>query len=267
MELKRSGDFRPQEAGRAKKNAGEIDALIKSGALSIEELLQELDNNPKISLQERDALRSRLAIPLSSQNEALREQIRDLEERVAIDELTGLPNRAFLKHILNNYLQQLQSEGIRRESTPQAIMIIYLDIKEFKTFNDTYGHPGGDQALLAVAQRLKEATRPTDERFRPHGDEFVIILPISGKEGDIGPEEYFNRIKNKINNNLTAEVQETLEGIEIKKFVPVRISMGYDLVKRGDKRSVDEILDRADKAMYEDKRRSQRRSSDQEESS
>ena len=81
MELKRPGGFSPQEAGKAKKNAGEIDALIKSGTLSIEELLQELDNNPKISLQERDALRSRLAIPLSSQNEALREQIRDLEER------------------------------------------------------------------------------------------------------------------------------------------------------------------------------------------
>lgn len=96
------------------------------------------------------------------------------EERIRYqafyDDLTGLPNRAFLKDRI-----ALEIARTRRSHTRFALM--YLNLDRFKRINDTYGHEAGDAVLQETARRLKQAVRADDLAARIGGDEFVILLP------------------------------------------------------------------------------------------
>jgi len=92
-----------------------------------------------------------------------------LEAQALSDELTGLPNRrAWIEE-----LQRVQA-AIRRNGQPAAVAI--LDIDHFKRVNDTFGHPGGDQALRALAKIFRAALRGEDFLARIGGEEFALVL-------------------------------------------------------------------------------------------
>lgn len=82
------------------------------------------------------------------------------------DALTGLPNRVYLTH---------QLEDVLRMGQPAAVL--YVDLDRYKLINDTLGHSVGDQVLIDVAKRLRESIRRTDIPGRMGGDEFVLLLP------------------------------------------------------------------------------------------
>jgi diguanylate cyclase (GGDEF)-like protein len=82
------------------------------------------------------------------------------------DALTGLPNRVYLTH---------QLEDVLRMGKPAAVL--YVDLDRYKLINDTLGHSVGDQVLIDVAKRLRESIRRTDIPGRMGGDEFVLLLP------------------------------------------------------------------------------------------
>lgn len=233
----------PENLDKRKLNFQQLKSLIEKGRLTLEEL-----KAAEIPLDERNALAFFLA-------ERLVPQVRDLEERVGIDGLTGLPNINFLKYILNNYIQQLNPEG-NRESNLKAIIIVYLDIKNFWEFNDTYGHNIGDKALVSVAERLRKVIREGDTAFRLHGDEFVIIMPLSAGDGLV-PDDFFKRVKRAVNADLLVDVMETQgEGIlALSRGVPIKISMGCEVLKPGDGRTVDDVIKTAEQKMYKDKRK------------
>ena len=84
------------------------------------------------------------------------------------DPLTGLPNRLMLQNRLEHAAQRAQ-----RSNTNAAIL--FADLDRFKQVNDTYGHPVGDELLLAVARRLARLVRPGDTLARVSGDEFVFL--------------------------------------------------------------------------------------------
>lgn len=86
------------------------------------------------------------------------------------DPLTGLRNRTGLSELLERDLQTA-----RRNGSPLSVLMI--DIDHFKSINDNFGHAGGDAALVAVAQQLKENLRTVDATFRFGGEEFMAILP------------------------------------------------------------------------------------------
>ena len=93
-----------------------------------------------------------------------------LEYQTQIDSLTGLYNRrAFEKKIEDEF------ERSKRYGNPLSILI--LDVDNFKTINDTYGHHGGDAALVRIAETLREKTRQSDFACRYGGEEFLLILP------------------------------------------------------------------------------------------
>jgi diguanylate cyclase (GGDEF)-like protein len=96
-----------------------------------------------------------------------------IQERLAsvarIDGLTGLPNRAEL-------LDRLEQALARCRRTGQSLACLYMDIDRFKHVNDTYGHAGGDAALIEFGARLRGSVRATDLVARLAGDEFVIAL-------------------------------------------------------------------------------------------
>ncbi|MCI0511533.1 diguanylate cyclase/phosphodiesterase with PAS/PAC sensor(s) [Chromohalobacter marismortui] len=92
-----------------------------------------------------------------------------LERRAIYDPLTSLFNREHFGGALENLLSGLSYTGI-------GVAVLFIDLDDFKPVNDTYGHATGDEALVIIAQRLKQQTRSTDLVARLGGDEFVIAL-------------------------------------------------------------------------------------------
>jgi diguanylate cyclase (GGDEF)-like protein/PAS domain S-box-containing protein len=115
-----------------------------------------------------DALMQQLAETLSS-TISLYLQRKTAEQRLMHaslhDALTGLPNRVYLTHQLD--------ESIK---VGRASAVLYVDLDRFKLINDTLGHSVGDQVLIEVARRLRESIRPTDVAGRIGGDEFILLL-------------------------------------------------------------------------------------------
>ena len=81
------------------------------------------------------------------------------------DNLTGLPNRAYVNHQLREWLR-----------ANREVALLYIDLDRYKLINDTLGHAAGDKVLIEVAQRLRASIRPGDMAGRMGGDEFVVLL-------------------------------------------------------------------------------------------
>ena len=99
-----------------------------------------------------------------------------IENLVHFDQLTGLPNRT----LLNDRFKYALSLAQRSR---EQLAVMFLDLDNFKTINDTLGHTIGDQLLIEVSKRLKAALREEDTISRQGGDEFFLILPGTDENG------------------------------------------------------------------------------------
>jgi diguanylate cyclase (GGDEF)-like protein len=109
---------------------------------------------------------------LSSQIEVATEQrvrAETLYELAILDPLTGLYNRRFGE-------EYLRTEIARAENTGNPLIVVLLDLDNFKNINDGHGHSAGDLVLQELARRLKRATRGSDIAVRLGGDEFLVVL-------------------------------------------------------------------------------------------
>lgn len=166
----------------------------------------------------------------------------ELEHRAFYDVLTDLPNRQLLIDSLSRSLAHN-----RRRSTYSALM--FLDLDNFKTINDTLGHHVGDDLLKRVASKLRSALRNEDMVARMGGDEFVVML---GELGD-GLEEARESawiVSNKLIELIAEKVVEG--GVELKVGTSIGIAM-YPVNEDDSEQDVDSILMQADTAMYEAK--------------
>ena len=154
----------------------------------------------------------------------------ELEKLATHDNLTKLPNR-----VLFNYHLQMAILKAKRESNKTAVL--FLDLDNFKYFNDTFGHSTGDFVLQKAAQYLKSQLRESDSVYRIGGDEFVIILENLKNEESI--LEIINRI---FNNN-----REILLSNDVA--VSLTFSMGISRYP-DDGSEVETLLHKADQAMY-----------------
>jgi diguanylate cyclase (GGDEF)-like protein/PAS domain S-box-containing protein len=92
-----------------------------------------------------------------------------LAHRAFHDELTGLPNRSL-------FTDRVEHALARRVREPGRIAVLFLDVDDFKTVNDSLGHAAGDSLLMAIAQRIDDCLRGGDTAARLGGDEFAILL-------------------------------------------------------------------------------------------
>ena len=131
---------------------------------------QDVHEISEASLQCSDAIAEQTALALA--NGRMRQV---LQNQSIKDPLTGLYNRRFME-------ETLERELARARRSESALSMIMLDLDNFKSLNDTHGHPAGDAVLQACASLLKNALRASDIACRYGGEELVIILPDCGLE-------------------------------------------------------------------------------------
>jgi diguanylate cyclase (GGDEF)-like protein len=174
-------------------------------------------------------------------NAEARAELRDASvrssEAALHDSLTGLPNRALM-------LERLEHAFARGPRTSGTCAVLFVDLNRFKRVNDTYGHQVGDELLIAVAQRLLTALRPSDTLARMSGDEFVILCE------DLDDPARADAIAVRVDAELARPF--LLSGIDVE--VHITASIGIAFTGRGSNSPVD-LIREADLAMYQSKRK------------
>lgn len=159
-------------------------------------------------------------------------RLKELEQMARLDRLTQLANRNHIETEL-----QMRFEEKKRYHVPFGIL--FMDIDNFKKFNDTYGHAVGDEVLKYVAKTLVKNSRPFDLYGRWGGEEFLgIIRNITG----LDLENLGNRLRLLVEASYLAHDSEKLH---------VTISIGATLVKEGD--TIATLINRADSLLYQSK--------------
>jgi diguanylate cyclase (GGDEF)-like protein len=123
-------------------------------------------------------------VSTSFEREELEKEMRDNAFR---DALTGLPNRALFLDRLDQVI------SATRRSAGARFAVLFLDLDDFKSINDSLGHIAGDQLIVQVGRRLRDAVRETDSIARLGGDEFALVLPRIESEEEV--LEVVNRIQ------------------------------------------------------------------------
>lgn len=151
--------------------------------------------------------------------------------------MTGSCNRRYGLDLLD---QQIKLARRRKSS----IIIAYIDIDNFKSINDLYGHEEGDKILKEVVKLLKSTLREVDIICRMGGDEFLLIFPDSSlKDLPI--------IYERINKNFT-ELNQNL-----KKPYQIGLSIGFSCYDPDQPESINKLIRIADQKMYEGKKKKQ----------
>jgi diguanylate cyclase (GGDEF)-like protein len=173
------------------------------------------------------------------QSEALQNRIVDLNIREKLlqvqashDDLTGLGNRTLLA---DRFFFSV--ERAKRNEKPFAILMI--DLNDFKSVNDEYGHAAGDSVLVITARRLVDAVRASDTVSRLGGDEFVLVMESFEDMKDLV------HIGRKLIETLSAEIT-----LETGERVKVGASVGFALYPN-DGTDMNDLLHVADKSMYD----------------
>jgi diguanylate cyclase len=146
------------------------EALSSATLRAASEELAAVIRSLRIEIRNRNMIDHQLA--------AAEEQEEGSRNAALRDDLTGLPNRALFRDRLQH--------GIAQAKRHQRILaVMFVDLDNFKTINDTYGHEAGDVVLRTVATRLKHNTRDADTVSRYGGDEFLYLLNQIRGESDI----------------------------------------------------------------------------------
>lgn len=199
---------------------GAVDYIVKP--FQKEVVLARVNTHLKLSETQRK---------LEKTNAELKELLNEVEYLSFHDEMTGLYNRRYFE----NELKRLST------SRRLPITLMVADMDKLKLINDNYGHKTGDQYIKGIAEVLKNSSRDEDIVARIGGDEFAIILPETGFEA---ADKIYQRIK--FNLRKYNQQQELVEQL--------KLSLGF-AVKTKKEQNLDQIFKKADKIMYNNKRK------------
>jgi diguanylate cyclase (GGDEF)-like protein len=144
--------------------------------------------------------------------------------------LTGIANRRLFYEVAN-------TEIVRAHRTPEPFTVMYIDVDNFKTINDTQGHDEGDLLLIAVASTIRHQIRESDTVARLGGDEFSVLFPATGKDA---AEVAVRKLKRALT-----------DAVETRW--PVTFSIGLVTYTTAPE-SVECVIRQADQVMYEAKK-------------
>lgn len=161
---------------------------------------------------------------------------REMERVSFTDPLTGVFNRRYFERFLKN-------EVARARRFNHTLSLAMLDVDHFKNFNDTLGHPAGDQLLRELADLLTATVRTTDIVARYGGEEFCVILPEISEDGALGFSERLRKVV----------ASHDFRHGNIQPEGRVTISLGVATFPK-DAHMVRDLIAKADAALYEAKR-------------
>lgn len=201
----------------------------------IEEVMRETRIIQLNALRSRDDLNAMRARVDEAEQEVVRLQneLAETSEMVRHDQLTGALNRKGLEETLDRELARA-----KRRQTP--ICVSLLDVDNFKTLNDTYGHQTGDDALVHLARVIRETMRPHDTLARYGGEEFLIILPDTTLPDAVSA---LTRLQRELTRRFFLHRNEKLL---------ITFSAGVTAFRENEPRN--ETIARADAAMYQAKK-------------
>jgi diguanylate cyclase (GGDEF)-like protein len=179
-------------------------------------------------------------VELESRNTALQEANRELtvelhrlQRLVYLDPLTGLGNRRFFTRAIEAEIQRATRNG-------SPLTVVVGDVDEFKKCNDSFGHSVGDEVLRGIADALNRlCRRGGDLAARLGGDEFAILFP--------GADQNAAR---EFGGKLAAQAALSVPSLKLK----VTMSFGAAIIEGGRSVTMRQILDTADRALYQAKR-------------
>ena len=215
-----------------KKMHPDMEVIMVTGYASMETAVRALNEGASAYITKPLKIEEVL-VPV---REALEKQRLAMELRnlALIDELTGLHNR-------RGFMLLAQQQLKLAKRTKMGMLLLFADFNNLKWINDVLGHYEGDLALTETAYILKETFRETDIIARIGGDEFGV-LAIEGRKSSA--EVLMSRLQNKLDTNNK------------KAMRPYKLSLSVGIARYDPECpcSIDELLDRADRLMYEQKR-------------
>ena len=156
--------------------------------------------------------------------------IGEREERATVDALTGLRNRRWLDEVFARELARADTSG-------QVLCLAMVDVDRFKKFNDEHGHRAGDEVLKGVGKVLRDSSRPNDLAARYGGEEFSVLFPDTPLDDAIAAAERLRR--------AIAACDIAHEGATLP-----RVTASFGLVQRLPGESLEQLVTRADEALY-----------------
>lgn len=153
-----------------------------------------------------------------------------------IRNLTGYDERLYRDALTNAYNRRYYEDVIKKKQGPAGVAM--LDLDDFKVYNDTYGHSAGDSALCTVANVIIRHIRKTDTLIRYGGDEFLLVL------SDVAEADFAQRLQ-EIHDKIRMAVVPGYSGIQLS------VSIGGSIASA--KETVESVLGRADRFMYQAK--------------
>ncbi|GAB4089573.1 GGDEF domain-containing protein [Hydrogenophaga soli] len=166
---------------------------------------------------------------LADTNRQLEQQRAELETLATRDPLTGVFNRREFVHRAQQALAQAQRHG-------HELAVLMVDLDHFKSVNDRFGHPVGDEVLRQVTRLMLQNVRQTDCLARLGGEEFALLLPCT-------PASNALHLADKLRQKLADTPIEPLGE-------PITASLGLSCLTAGQQLTLDTLLQRADQALY-----------------
>lgn len=201
----------------------------KDRRLKTLEVIHEVENARKDA--EIHQLRN---VALQKEIEERKKAQATLERLATQDSLTGVANRRHFLEIGSRIMEQA-----KRYQRP--VSVVMIDVDHFKEMNDTFGHKTGDKVLIHITRCMQAVLRKVDILGRYGGDEFVILLPETTQEGA-------RRLIERLRHSLSQQ-PITAGGVSI----PITLSIGLASNVNVSDLSLDELLQRADRALYDSK--------------
>ena len=228
-----TGEYHTKIAGYSKK-VGSADNIAE-----LSNILNDIMHDTRIVQESAQRSHEELVNTRKQAHDAeervrqLEQELEQVSEKMHEDQLTGALNRRGMDEALNREIQRAD-----RQKLPVSLAL--LDIDNFKQLNDTLGHQVGDQALIHLTAVIKEALRPTDAVARYGGEEFIIIMPNTGMEEGMAT---IVRLQRELTKKFFLHDNNRL-----------LITFSAGVALRNEEENPEDVIGRADKAMYHAKK-------------